>query len=124
MQHASIVRRIEREGRNGDLEALPVLGDHAIFADHHAARGRQRAARGVAESFAGPDGRLFADHAGAAHLLLAPLGVGDAPMALEERDRLVAEIGDLDVVTPEVAALVRIGTVRLEGRLDEGLLSM
>ena len=35
-----------------------------------------------------------------------------------QRHRLVAEIGDFDVVTPEITAFARIGMVRLEARLD------
>ena len=78
----------------------------------------ERTAGGVAERFPGRDGRLLADHARAAHLLLAAVGVGDPPVALDQRHRPVAEIGDLDVVAPEIAAFVRIGTIRFESRLD------
>ena len=39
-------------------------------------------------------------------------------MALHERHRFVAEIGDFNGVAPEIAALVRVGAVRLERRLD------
>ena len=55
---------------------------------------------------------------GPAHLLLPAFGVGDPPMALHERHRLVAEIGDFNGIAPEIAALVRVGALRLEGRLD------
>ena len=39
-------------------------------------------------------------------------------MALHERHGLVAEIGDFNVVAPEIAVLFRIGALRLERRLD------
>ena len=71
---------VERERRHLDVEMLAGLADHAVAADHEARRRLQRHAAGIFELLAGLEHRLLADDAGAAHLLAAAVGVGDAPM--------------------------------------------
>ena len=68
--------------------------------------------------FARLDRRLLADDAGSAHFLMPAGRVGDPPVALHQRHGFVAEIDDLDRIAPEIAAFVRIGAFRIEGRLD------
>src|ERR1700749_2534516 len=81
VQHPLRFRKVEGESGDGALKAPPRGIDHPIFADHQPARRGQRAARGVFERLPRRDRRLLADDAGAAHLLLPAIGVGDAPVA-------------------------------------------
>ena len=75
---------------NIDVERLAGRGHHAVGAGHETGRRRQRHAAGVFEILARLEHRFLADHAGAAHLLQASLGVGDAPMAGLELHRLAS----------------------------------
>ena len=55
---------------------------------------------------------LLADDAGAAYFLLAAEGVGDAPVAGLELNRLAAAIGDCDRIGPEKYSRCRPTTGR------------
>ena len=59
------MRAVEDKGRNLNVIALAVGRFDAVSAEHHAGRGGERRAACVAKDFAGFDGGLFADNAGA-----------------------------------------------------------
>src|SRR5262249_13559323 len=99
-----------------DVELLAGGGYHAVAAGHEAGWRGQRHTAGVFEVFAGPQHRLLADHAGAAHLLQAALGIGDPPVPGLELDGLAPEIGDVDRIGPEEIAVLRRRLVRQELR--------
>ncbi len=61
---------------------------------------------------------LAACHPGAAHLVHAPLRIGDLPVAIAQLHRLLALVLDADVIGPDVMALVRRALVVEIGRLD------
>src|SRR5262249_60700152 len=78
---ASLLREVEREGRDLDVERLAGFGDHSVAPDHEAGRRGQWNSARVLVILARLQHRLLADHPRAAHLLQAAIGVGDAPVA-------------------------------------------
>ena len=105
--------RIEARRRDAKLETPPVRVDHPVFADHQSARpssaGNGRTGTPL------PAGSSVARRRRPVRALpvARTFGVGDPTMALDERHRFVAEIGDFNVVAPEIAALFRVGALRL-----------
>src|SRR3546814_7551968 len=69
VQADPLMRTVQGEGGDRDLDPVAALRLHLIGADHHPRRRRQRAAAGVFEAVARPQQRLLADHAGTANLL-------------------------------------------------------
>src|SRR5450830_2009824 len=57
------VGRVEREGRDLDIEMLARLRHHAVAADHEAGRRGQGNSAGIFERLARPESRLLADDA-------------------------------------------------------------
>src|SRR3546814_10614093 len=97
VQADPLMRTVQGEGGDRDLDPVAALRLHLIGADHHPRRRRQRAAAGVFEAVARPQQRLLADHAGTANLLGAALGVGDRPEARRSEEH-----------TSELQSLMRI----------------
>ena len=89
MNPTALMRTVQTEGRNGDVEVLAGRrDDHVIGADHEARRRVERRAGRVFEALARFQQRLLADHAGAVHMLRAAARVGDLPGAAQQLDRL------------------------------------
>ena len=88
MQPAGLVRAVEAEGRDGNVElAAGGRVDHVVAATHDTRCGGEGGARGVLEGFARADQRGFADDPFAMDVLGAAGGVGDGPGAFEELHR-------------------------------------
>ena len=81
----------------------------------------KRAAGGIVEAVAGLQGRLFAHHAGAAHLLHLAGGVGDLPVAGAQRHRLAAVVFDGDGIGPDEMTLFGLRLAFEILRLDDDL---
>src|SRR6185312_2841502 len=113
---------VEREGGNLYVEMLTLVGDHAVTAGHEARRRRQRNAARVFEGIARLEPRLFPDDARSLHLLQPAGCIRDAPVARLQLDCFLAEIADVDRVSPEEIAAIRLGALaqkaRRHGHLD------
>src|SRR2546429_2743306 len=72
IQRAPLLRQVEREGGDVNVERLARFGHHAVAAGHEARWRRQRHAAGVFEILARLEHRFLADHAVALDLLQAP----------------------------------------------------
>jgi len=101
-----LVGTVEGKGGDGNIEALTRIGFHLIGADHDPRRRRQRGAACIFKAFAGLKDRLFADHAFAPHFLNISRRIGDPPIARQKLHRFVAVVLDLDMVGPDVMALI------------------
>src|SRR5690606_27964783 len=92
------------EGRDRDVEQPAVLAHHLVRADHDARRGAERTAGRVGERLTGGnDGRL-SNHTRPSHLVRLADGIGNAPDAAFELDRVLALVRDLDGVNPKKIA--------------------
>src|SRR5262245_40238200 len=58
INRASLLRQVERERRDVDVERLASLGHHAVGAHHEAGRCRERHAAWILVTRTGPGGRL------------------------------------------------------------------
>jgi hypothetical protein len=105
------MRAVQGKGRDLDVETLAGFAFHLIGADHDARRRAERGAAGVLEALPRIEHRLLADHAGAADLLDLAVGVGDPPVAVDQLDRRLADVLDLDVVGPDVMVVGRRGLI-------------
>src|SRR5260221_2188195 len=113
IQADGLMRRIEREGRDGDLEAFACTGLHLVAADHDAGWRREWRAGGIFETLARRQYRFLADDTRPAHLLLAPHPIGNPPMATPKLNGFPALVLDADLIRP-LEVIFRGGGVVLE----------
>src|SRR5260370_9306841 len=123
IQTNGLMRRIQREGRDGDLEAFPCTGLHLIAADHDAGWRGERRARGILETLARRQYGFLADDARPTHFLLAPHSVGNPPMATPKLNGFAALVLDTDLIRPHIVVFRGGGLVleieRLDGNFDK-----
>src|SRR5262245_309164 len=106
------------EGSDRRVEVLTVVGHHLVGALHRSHRRLEDRAARVAETLAGLEVGLLADHAVAAHFLHLAVGVGDDPVSRHQSRRYRAFIADRYGVGEHEAPLARVGLLVDEVGLD------
>ena len=108
----------QHELGNRRLELVAVLGDTKVLAPHRTLRRGHLGAAAVLELLARLQQRLMADHAQAAHFLLAVVGVDNHPVARDQLGGDRAGVLDGDGVGEHVMVALGLGLVGQILRLD------
>src|SRR5271165_476034 len=109
MHPAVLVRAVQAEGGDRNVECLARGGgDHVVGAYHEARRRPERRAGGVFEALARLQQWPFANHPIAIHVLGLAARIGNPPGAAQQLHRFAALIFDLYAIGPNVVALVRL----------------
>lgn len=106
------------EGRDLDLEALPVRCRHLVVTMHRSERCAQWTPRRVLERVTGFEHGLFADDSSALHDFDFAFGVGDDPRSIQQLHGARAFIRDADGVRIEPATLLDVTVIGAKLGLD------
>ena len=118
MQPYRLVRAVQRESRNNDVEPLAAFIFHLVAALHDARGCCQRRTAGIVKFITGFQNWLFANHPRPAHFVQFAARIGDFPMAAEQLHRLRPHIFDGDFVSPDEMPVRRRGFVVQIGRFN------
>ena len=105
-------RDTQHELWNFNLERCAVLILHLVTAAHRADLCGQHCAAGIFETLARFEQGLLTDYTLPAHFLHMVMGIGDNPMAADELDGRMAEIGNGDGVRKHVTMVRLVGLLR------------
>jgi len=107
MNPTALVRTVQTEGRNGNIERLAgTRYDHMVRADHEA-RGRiKRCTGGVLKRLARAQKRLFTHDSWAVHMLCPAARVSYLPGSSQQANRVGTLVFDPHTIGPNEAVLV------------------